>query len=94
MAGKAGREVIEAVLKLYYALRDTDTPIWAKTLIVAALAYFINPIDAIPDVMVSIGYTDDAGVLLAAIKAITSHIKPEHGEKAEDWVNRNLGAKS
>ncbi len=93
-AGKAGREVIETGLKLYYALRDPNTPLWAKSVIVGALGYFINPIDAIPDVMVAVGYTDDAGVLVAALAAIAAHIKPEHAEKARDWVSRNFGSES
>ncbi len=89
-AGKAGREVIEMALKLYYALLDSDTPLWAKSIVIGALGYFINPIDAIPDVLVPIGYTDDLGVLAAAFAAVATHIKPEHSERAKDWVEHNL----
>ena len=45
----AGREVVEKVLWLYYASRRPDVPRWAKLTIYAALAYFILPLDAIPD---------------------------------------------
>lgn len=89
-ARKAGREAVEMALKLYYALLDPDTPLWAKSIVVGSLGYFVNPIDAIPDILVPIGYTDDLGVLTAAVAAIAAHIKPEHAEKAQDWVERNF----
>lgn len=59
----AGRKVIDKVLRLYYALQDKDTPIWAKSIIVGALAYFISPLDAIPDITPVVGYVDDWGAI-------------------------------
>ncbi|CAK2554899.1 hypothetical protein VCRA2122O128_80091 [Vibrio crassostreae] len=35
-ARKAGREVIETALTLYYCAKDSDTPRWAKTAILSA----------------------------------------------------------
>ena len=90
-AGQAGREAIEKALTLYYVLIDRGTPVWAKSVIVGALGYFISPVDAIPDVLVGIGYTDDLGVMAAALAAVAVHIKREHTERAQDWVKRNLG---
>ncbi len=89
-AGKAGREVLEIALTLLYALHDDDTPAWAKATIIGALIYFINPVDAVPDVIPIVGYTDDLVVLAGAVAVVTAHIKPEHREKARDWVERNL----
>lgn len=43
-AKAAGKEVIEKALFLYYAAQENDTPVWAKTVIYSALAYFISPI--------------------------------------------------
>ncbi|MCY4259963.1 MAG: DUF2158 domain-containing protein [Rhodobacteraceae bacterium] len=93
-AKKAGREAIEKALTVYYVYCDPDTPPEAKNYIRGALAYFIIPLDALPDFMAAVGYTDDLGVLVAAIAAVAQHIKPEHAEKAEYWVNRNFGPKS
>lgn len=78
----AGRNVLEPALKMYYAALDKDTPTWAKSTIVGALGYFISPLDAIPDLLPVVGYTDDAGVLLAAAAAVAAHIKQEHVDKA------------
>ena len=38
-----------------------------------------------------IGYTDDAAVLAAAIKVVSSHIKPEHREAAQRTLERMRG---
>jgi uncharacterized membrane protein YkvA (DUF1232 family) len=77
-AGVAGKEVIEKVLILFNALKDKDTPTWAKGVIIAALGYFISPVDAIPDVVPFAGYADDLGALAAALGAVALHIKKEH----------------
>ncbi|MBP6720297.1 MAG: DUF1232 domain-containing protein, partial [Rhodoferax sp.] len=55
-AKSAGEEVLAPALKMYYAALDSDTPVWAKTAIFAALGYFISPVDAIPDVVPLVGY--------------------------------------
>lgn len=88
-AKKAGSGVIEKSLQLYYAAQSPETPLWAKTTIYAALGYFISPIDAIPDVVPVMGYTDDLGVLTAAIASVAMYIdtdvKQKAKEKLEDW---------
>jgi uncharacterized membrane protein YkvA (DUF1232 family) len=79
----AGREVIELALQLYYAMQAPNTPSWAKAVIIAALGYFISPIDAIPDVMPVVGYADDLGVLTAALATVTSYITDDIKQKAQ-----------
>ena len=59
-------------------------PCGTSDVIVAAIAYFILPVDAIPDVLPVIGFTDDAAVLATAIKLVASHIRPAHREAARD----------
>lgn len=83
-AKKAGKEVIEKGLWLYYAAQREDIPAWAKAVIYGALGYFILPIDAIPDVMPGIGYTDDLGVLAAAITTVSSYIDESVKKMARD----------
>ena len=65
---------------------DTKTPLQAKAIAFTALAYFILPLDAIPDVIPVAGYTDDAGAIAAAVFAINTYITDEHRKKAEDWL--------
>jgi uncharacterized membrane protein YkvA (DUF1232 family) len=82
-----GREIIEKVLTMYYALQDKDTPLWAKTVLVAALGYFVCPIDAIPDVIPGAGYADDAGAIAVALGTVAVHIKSEHKQRARQRAN-------
>jgi uncharacterized membrane protein YkvA (DUF1232 family) len=44
----------------------------------------VLPLDAIPDVLPVIGFTDDAAVLATAIKLVASHIRPAHREAARN----------
>ncbi|MCC4800288.1 hypothetical protein BCT30_15700 [Enterovibrio norvegicus] len=92
-AQKAGYDVLEKALKLYYSATDDDTPKWAKTTIFASLGYFITPIDAIPDLTPVVGFSDDLGVLVAAAAAVVMHVKSEHSDKANEklgqWFNKD-----
>jgi uncharacterized membrane protein YkvA (DUF1232 family) len=74
----------EDLLAAYYCAFDRDTPLPVKATLVGAIAYFVLPIDAIPDVLPVLGFTDDAAVLAAAIKLVASHIRPEHKEAARN----------
>ena len=51
---------------LYFCLLDPATPLWVKGIVGAALAYFILPFDAIPDILPFVGLSDDAGIIAAA----------------------------
>jgi uncharacterized membrane protein YkvA (DUF1232 family) len=90
---RAGKEIIEKALVLYYCLEDPDTPKWARAVIVGALGYFIVPLDAIPDLTPIIGFVDDLGALAAALGMVAVHIKPEHRKKArnkmKDWFGED-----
>ncbi len=46
--GLLGEGDLEPALTVYYALIDSDTPLWAKGFIVGALGYFVTPFDAFP----------------------------------------------
>lgn len=61
---------------LYRYMRDRSVPWYRKTVVVAALIYFISPIDAIPDLAPFFGYLDDLGVIIAAVKYLGSEIVP------------------
>ncbi len=74
------------VVALYFCLLDRRTPLWAKGVAAAALAYFILPLDAIPDFLPLLGMSDDIGVLSAALAAVSTQITPEHRNRAQAWL--------
>ena len=82
----AGSKVIYAVLLLYYAMSDKNVSIKTKLYIAAALGYFILPTDAIFDLTPIIGYSDDLGVLLFALKQLSTCITPEVQQKAKSKI--------
>lgn len=78
----------EDALAAYYCAFDRTTPLKVKGVLLGALAYFILPLDAIPDFLLGLGFTDDMAVLLTAISMIRGHLKPEHYDKARDMLDR------
>lgn len=74
----------EDLVAAYYCAFDPATDFKVKATLVGALAYFILPIDVIPDALPLIGFTDDAAVLALALKTVGDAIKPAHRDKARD----------
>lgn len=66
----------------YFCAMDPATPTRVRGVLLAALAYFVAPIDAIPDFVAGLGFTDDAAVLAMAIGLVSRHITPEHMARA------------
>jgi uncharacterized membrane protein YkvA (DUF1232 family) len=80
----------EDLLAAYYCAFDRATPLHVKATLVGAIAYFILPTDAIPDVLPVIGFTDDAAVLAAALRLVASHITPVHRAVAREKLTAML----
>ncbi|WP_292071142.1 YkvA family protein [Brevundimonas sp. UBA7534] len=78
----------DQALAAWYAARDPETPLAAKGMIFAGLAYFVMPLDAIPDVFAGIGFTDDAAVITALLATLGANIKRRHRDQAEEAVKR------
>lgn len=72
----------EEAAAAYFCAVDPATPARVRAILVAALAYFIMPADMIPDVLVGLGFTDDAAVFWAAWQAVSGHVTARHREKA------------
>jgi len=70
------------LLAAWFCARDPATPRRVRMTLLAALGYFVLPIDALPDIMPLLGFTDDAAVIAAAIAAVAGSITPEHRERA------------
>ncbi|HRL07166.1 MAG TPA: YkvA family protein [Brevundimonas diminuta] len=75
-------------LAAWYATQDPKTPLAAKGLILGALAYFVMPVDAIPDIFAGIGFTDDAAVIAAVLATLGAHLKPRHHDQAAQALKR------
>jgi uncharacterized membrane protein YkvA (DUF1232 family) len=76
------------VISVYYSARDPETPPAAKGIMLGALAYFVMPIDAIPDIFAGIGFTDDAAVIAALVATVGAHIRQRHKDQAEAALER------
>jgi uncharacterized membrane protein YkvA (DUF1232 family) len=68
----------EDLLAAYYCAFDRATPVQVKAALIGALAYFVLPLDVVPDVLPGVGFTDDAAVLLTALRMVAAHLRPEH----------------
>lgn len=74
------------VVALYFCMLDPKTPLWVKGTAAAALAYFVLPLDAVPDLLPLIGMSDDITVLSVALTTLSAHITDDHRRKARDWM--------
>ncbi|MFT4704085.1 MAG: uncharacterized membrane protein YkvA (DUF1232 family) [Bradymonadia bacterium] len=85
----AGRvSFVRHAVAMWHTMRDDETPVAAKGVIVGALLYFVLPIDLIPDFMAGLGFTDDAAVIAIALKTVSSYLRPHHYEKADAALGR------
>ena len=90
---KAARHIpfSEDLVAAYYCAIDPTTPGRVRGVLLGALAYFVLPIDAIPDFIAGIGYGDDIGVLVAAIAMVGSHITQAHRDRARAALDEGSG---
>lgn len=72
----------EDLTAAYYCAADPDTPAYVRAVLLGAIAYFVLPIDMVPDILAGLGFTDDASVLAAAVAAVGRHLQPRHREQA------------
>ncbi|MEF2071542.1 YkvA family protein [Consotaella aegiceratis] len=75
---------MEDVVAAYYCAIDSETPTATRGILLAALAYFVLPVDIVPDFLFGLGFTDDLAVLWAAFNAVRQNIRPEHYERARE----------
>jgi uncharacterized membrane protein YkvA (DUF1232 family) len=78
----------EDVIAAYYCALDRETPTKVRAVLIGALAYFVLPADAIPDFLPVLGFTDDAGVIAAALAMVARHITDRHREAARAALQR------
>lgn len=73
----------EDLLAAYYCAFDRSTPNHVRFVLLGALAYFVMPVDVVPDMLPVFGFADDAAMLAAALKAVSDAIRPEHRDAAK-----------
>jgi uncharacterized membrane protein YkvA (DUF1232 family) len=78
----------EDLLTAYYCAFDRQTPNQVRAALLGALAYFVLPIDVMPDLLPIVGFSDDAAVLAGAIRLVWVHIQPAHREAAREALAR------
>lgn len=77
---------LEELLAAYFCATDPATPYRAKAILLGALAYFILPVDALPDWLLIAGFTDDAAVLAAAVQTVRANLTPAHWTRAKETL--------
>ena len=78
--GKAAKHIplAEDVVAAYYCALDPQTPGKAKAVLLGALAYFIMPMDAVPDILALVGFSDDIAVLTLAVATVRNNLTEAH----------------
>lgn len=90
-ATAAGQKLIYSALLMFYAFREDDTPGWAKSAILGSIAYFVAPLDSIPDLTPFLGFTDDLGVLTVGLMTVAAYINEDVKRQARIQMNRLFG---
>jgi len=93
---KAARAIpfSEDLVAAYFCALDPATPHRVRGVLLAALAYFVLPFDAVPDILAGVGFTDDVTILIAAITAVRAHITPRHRQAAKDALADDEAARA
>ena len=81
-----GQKFVYSALLLFYAYKRSDTPSWAKNIIIGALGYVLAPIDSIPDLTPFLGFTDDLGVMTFGLVSIACYVNDEVRVKAREQL--------
>ena len=84
------RRIKRDSVMLWSAGRDARTPLLAKALSVAIVAYVLSPIDLIPDFIPILGYLDEV-ILLPLLIALVVRLLPDDvvttcRARAEVWL--------
>jgi uncharacterized membrane protein YkvA (DUF1232 family) len=58
------------LMRAYYKGAYRDIPWSTMALIIAAVAYVVNPLDLIPDVLLGVGLLDDASIIAFALRSV------------------------
>jgi uncharacterized membrane protein YkvA (DUF1232 family) len=84
------RRIKRDSVTLWFAYRDSKTPLGVKLLCVFVVAYALSPIDLIPDFIPVLGYLDDAlllpGLIWLAVRLLPPEVVDDSRVKADTWM--------
>ncbi len=72
------------LLRSYLKKEYTKVPWRSLVMILAAVIYFVNPMDVVPDFIAGIGYLDDATVLALVFRNVKKDV-----EAFKEWYRQN-----
>jgi len=81
---------VEDIVAGYYCALDPATPMRIRGMLLAAIAYFILPLDFIPDIVAGFGFADDAALVTAVLALVSTHITPTHRAAAARALDKEL----
>jgi len=90
MPRTAGLALVERSILLYAIATDKSVSLWARTLIVAALGYFIWVLDAVPDTVPVLGYADDVAVMGLVLSQVGRFVTPAVRARAQRLLPEGL----
>ncbi|MBB5032149.1 YkvA family protein [Prosthecobacter vanneervenii] len=73
-------KIMLSMVKDYWSGAYREIPYWAISAISLALLYVLNPADVVPDVIIGVGYLDDATVVAFCLKLVQREL-----ERYEEW---------
>ena len=71
---KSKFSILGRMIKAYGTGEYRQVPWKTLLLIVAAVIYFINPVDLLPDLIPILGFTDDFGILLWVYQSVSGDV--------------------
>ena len=89
LSGTGGCELLRKVLTLYVLLKAPTTSVGLKVILIAALGYFIAPLDAIPDLIPFLGYSDDLSLVGLVLSNLSSAITPAIEQEVNELLPRS-----
>jgi uncharacterized membrane protein YkvA (DUF1232 family) len=81
---------VEDIVSGYYCALDPATPIRVRGMLLAAIAYFILPFDFLPDIVIGLGFADDAALVTAVLALVSAHITDTHRAAAARALDKEL----
>lgn len=87
----AGKAVTFETMKVWHVAQDPATPAGPRAVLYGALAYFVLPTDAVPDVLPFVGFTDDLAALGAALYVANAYVSEEALRRARESVRAIFG---
>ena len=80
-------KIMLSMVKDYWSGRYREVPYWAISAVSLALLYVLNPVDVLPDVLLGVGYLDDATVVAFCLKLVQREV-----ERYQEWAAKEKAA--